>query len=267
MATSSKQIPMPTIREKELSLPLKLVALIVRPIVRLMFKVEAEGIEKLPKQGAYILTPNHATNVDALAVAYFIYVHLRRAPHFLTKEGLFKIPVVGSILLSAGQIPVFRKGGQRNDDSLRIAYAYLAKGHSICVFPEGTLTREPNMWPMRGKTGAVRLALESGVPVYPVGHWGSEQVLSRYSSKFRPAFWKKVRFLVGEEIDLSQYRKKQLSPAELNEATEKVMRSITALVEELRGEKAPGELWNPVAMGQSETGNFLKQAKKTGKSE
>jgi 1-acyl-sn-glycerol-3-phosphate acyltransferase len=264
MSRESKSIPMPKIGPREMTPALRIVASILQPIARLMFKVEAEGIEKLPKKGAYILTPNHATNVDALAVAYFIYVVLKRAPHFLTKESLFKIPVVGKILLAAGQIPVFRTGGQRNDDSLRAAYAYLEQGHSICVFPEGTLTREPDMWPMRGKTGAVRLALESGVPVYPVGQWGSEQIMSRYSSKFRPGFWKKVRFVVGDEIDLSQYRKEQLAPAELYEATEVVMKHITKLVEQLRGESAPAQLWDPVQAGQATTGNFIKKAKKAG---
>jgi 1-acyl-sn-glycerol-3-phosphate acyltransferase len=165
-------------------------------------------------------------------------------------------------LLAGGQIPVFRKGGQRNDDSFKIANSYLKAGHMICIYPEGTLTREPNLWPMRGKTGAIRLALDSGVPVYPIAHWGSEQIMGRYSSKFRPGFWKKVQIVVGDEIDLAKYRKENLSPEELLEATEHVMRRITALVEQLRGEKAPGTLWDPVAMGQTVTGNFLKAAKK-----
>jgi hypothetical protein len=86
--------------------------------------------------------------------------------------------------------------------------------------------------------------------------------MGRYSSKFRPGFWKKVQILVGDEIDLAKYRKENLSPEELLEATEHVMRRITALVEQLRGEKAPATLWNPVAMGQATTGNFEKAAKK-----
>jgi 1-acyl-sn-glycerol-3-phosphate acyltransferase len=118
---------------------------------------------------------------------------------------------------------------------------------------------------MRGKTGAIRLALDSGVPVYPIAHWGSEKIMGRYSSKFRPGFWKKVQILVGDEIDLAKYRKPNLSPQELLEATEHVMRSITALVEQLRGEKAPATLWDPVAMGQTVTGNFEKAAKKAAK--
>ena len=262
MASQPKVIPMPKITSKEMTLALRIVAGIIAPFVRLMFKVEVQGMEKLPKSGAYILAPNHATNVDALAVAYFIYITTKRAPHFLTKEKLFRIPLFGPILLAAGQIPVFRTGGQRNDDSLRVAHAYLKAGHSVCVFPEGTLTRDPDSWPMRGKTGAVRLALDSGVPVYPVGQWGSEKVMARYSSKFRPGFWKKVSFLVGDEIDLERFRKPNPTPAEVLEATEVVMASITKLVEQLRGEKAPDRRWDPVSAGQATTGNFIKKAKK-----
>jgi len=262
MASQPKVIPMPKITSKEMTLAVRIVAGIIAPFVRLMFKVEVQGMEKLPKSGAYILAPNHATNVDALAVAYFIYIKTKRAPHFLTKEKLFRIPLFGPILLAAGQIPVFRTGGQRNDDSLRVAHAYLKAGHSVCVFPEGTLTRDPDSWPMRGKTGAVRLALDSGVPVYPVGQWGSEKVMARYSRKFRPGFWKKVSFLVGDEIDLERFRKPNPTPAEVLEATEVVMASITKLVEQLRGEKAPDRRWDPVSAGQATTGNFIKKAKK-----
>jgi 1-acyl-sn-glycerol-3-phosphate acyltransferase len=262
MAKKQKLIPMPKVTSNENTLTIRIIAFFLAPILRLIFKVEVTGMEKLPKKGAYILTPNHATNVDGLAVAYFIYIILKRGPHFFAKEALFNIPLVGKVLLAGGQIPVFRKGGQRNDDSFKIANSYLQAGHTICVYPEGTLTREPNLWPMRGKTGAIRLALNSGVPVYPIAHWGSEQIMGRYSSKFRPGFWKKVQILVGDEIDLAKYRKENLSAQELLEATELVMRSITALVEQLRGEKAPGTLWDPVAMGQTVTGNFEKAAKK-----
>jgi 1-acyl-sn-glycerol-3-phosphate acyltransferase len=265
MAKKQKLIPMPKVTSNENPLTIRIIAFILAPILRLMFKVEVTGMEKLPKKGAYIMTPNHATNVDGLAVAYFIYIILKRGPHFFAKEALFNIPLVGKVLLAGGQIPVFRKGGQRNDDSFKIANMYLQAGHTICVYPEGTLTREPNLWPMRGKTGAIRLALDSGVPVYPIAHWGSEQIMGRYSSKFRPGFWKKVQILVGDEIDLAKYRKENLSPEELLEATELVMKSITALVEKLRGEKAPEALWDPVVMGQTVTGNFEKAAKKAAK--
>jgi 1-acyl-sn-glycerol-3-phosphate acyltransferase len=260
MAKPKKELPMPKIASSERHFVLALVASILIPIVRLILKVEHKNIEKLPKHGAYILVGNHVTNLDALAVAYFVYVQLKRAPHFLAKESLFRIPVIGKILLEAGQIPVYRSG-QRNDTPLKAAHAYLKAGHSIAIFPEGTLTRNPDLWPMRGKSGAIRLALETGVPVYPIGQWGSELILPQYGSKFRPGFWKPVRILVGDEIDLSDFRKRQLNPDELNQATKLVMQTITALVEELRGDKAPLELWDPAKAGQPINGNFKKARK------
>lgn len=257
----SEYLKMPTINPKERHFTLGAIAAILIPIVRLMFKLKAEGVEKLPKSGAYVLVSNHVTNVDALAVAYLVYVKLKRAPHFLAKGSLFKLPLVGPLLRAAGQIPVYR-GGQRNDEPLRAAHAYLKAGHMISIFPEGTLTRQPDLWPMRGKTGAVRLALETNVPVYPMAHWGSEQILPNYESKFRPGFWKPVRVVIGDEIDLAKFRKNKLTPAEVHEATDLVMHKITELVEQLRGEKAPGDLWDPLAHGQKEHGNFKKKAGK-----
>lgn len=251
---------MPKINSSERHFVLALVASVLIPIVRMLFVVRPKGIEKLPKHGSYILVSNHVTNVDALAIAYLVYVQLKRAPHFLAKESLFRVPVIGPILRAAGQIPVYRSG-HRNDTPLKAAHAYLEAGHTIAIFPEGTLTRSPELWPMRGKSGAIRLALETGVPVYPVGQWGSEQILPQYGSKFRPGFWKPVNVLIGDEIDLSNYRKRQLNPDELNQATKFVMQTITELVEELRGEKAPLELWDPAKAGQTTSGNFKKASK------
>ena len=109
---------------------------------------------------------------------------------------------------------------------------------------------------------AVRLALETNVPVYAIAHWGSEEILPTYGSKFRPNPAKAVRILVGGEIDLAKYRKKQLSPAEVQAATELVMDTITKLVEKLRGEKAPAKRWDAAEAGQAATGNFKKKGSK-----
>lgn len=260
MAKPKKELPMPKINSSERHFVLALVASILIPLVRLLFKVVPAGHEKLPKKGAYILVSNHVTNLDALAVAYFVYAQLKRAPHFMAKESLFRLPLIGPIITAAGQIPVYRTT-HRNDGPLKAAHAFLKAGHSIAIFPEGTLTRSPELWPMRGKTGAIRLALETGVPVYPIGQWGSEVILPQYGSKFRPGFWKPVRILVGDEINLDNFRKQQLNPDELNDATKLVMESITELVEELRGEKAPLELWDPAKAGQTTSGNFKKARK------
>ena len=262
MASKKSALPMPKFHATELNPQLRTVAVWLAPVVRLLFGLRVRGIEKLPKTGPYVLVSNHLTNVDPLAVAYFVYVTLKRAPHFMAKEGLFRLPVVGKLLLAAGQIPVYRSSGNRNDEPLRVAHEYLKRGHTIAIFPEGTLTRDPDLWPMRGRSGAVRLALDTNVPVYPIAHWGAQDILPRYGSKFRPGFWKKVDVLVGDQIDLSEFQGRRLTPEELGIATSKVMSSITGLVSELRGEPAPATLWDPAQQGQSTTGNFVKAAKK-----
>jgi 1-acyl-sn-glycerol-3-phosphate acyltransferase len=260
-STTKTELKMPIVKSEELNWAVHFVANIMVPVVRFMFRVVPHGLERLPKKGAYIMVANHVTNVDALAVAYFVYKQLGRGPHFLAKESLFRVPLLGKLLTAAGQVPVYRST-YRNDAPLRAANTFLEAGHCITIFPEGTLTRDPDLWPMRGRTGAVRLALETGVPVYSMAQWGSEKILPQYGSRFRPGFWKKVHILVGDEIDLSKYRHPKLQPAEVIEATELVMQKITELVEQLRGEKAPAVRWNTAETGQATTGNFKKKAKK-----
>ncbi len=255
---SSQSLQMPELKPgKEITWQMRVLAVILRPWVRLLYKVEVTGMENLPKSGGYVLAANHVTTVDALAVAYMMYFRLHRAPHFLAKEGLFKTPIVGPVLLAVGQIPVFR--GQRNNtDPMEAAYKVLRAGHVIGIFPEGTLTRDPDLWPMRGRTGAIRLAIETGVPIVPVGQWGTEKVMETYSSKLKPKPWHKVNIIIGKPIDVSAYVAKKNSTEELVLLTEKVMNEITKLVEQLRGEKAPAKRFVPSEHGLPDHGNFKK---------
>jgi len=263
-AKSKPKLGMPVIGKHERTLAIWVIATLISIFLRLMFRVNViGGKEKLPKTGGYLLVPNHVTNLDGLGMAYFIFWRLHRAPHFLAKESLFRIPVVGSWLTHLGQIPVFRTSKTRNHEPMQAAVEYLKAGQVVCIYPEGTLTREPNLWPMRGKSGALRLALEAGVPVYPVGQWGTEKILARYDSKLKPGFWKPMNILVGDEINLDKYRGREVSGPELAEATALIMGKITKLVEQLRADKAPTELYDPVVYGQAVTGNFTKQKKES----
>lgn len=261
MARKRSELRMPTIHATDMNWRVRWVAGILGPIVRLMFRVEVKGMENVPKTGAYVLGANHVTYLDALAVAYMVYFKLRRLPHFLAKGNLFKAPVIGDILLSVEQVPVYR-GGHTNREPMEAANAMLQAGRVITIFPEGTLTREPDGWPMRGKVGALKLAIENNVPFIPMAQWGSEQVLATYSKKLRPKPWHPVRMIIGKPLDLSAYQGKKISNADYTEITELAMKSITALVEELRGEKAPAKLFDPREHGMSEYGNFKRKKPK-----
>ena len=258
MPKTPKDIKMPALKAGvEITPPMRILAHFLRPWVRLLYKVEVTGKENLPKSGGYVLAANHVTQLDALAVAYMMYFRLHRAPHFLAKEGLFNTPIVGPVLLACGQIPVFRSG-RKNSDPMESAYEVLNAGHVIGIFPEGTLTREPDQWPMRGKTGAIRIALETGVPIVPVGQWGTEKVMGTYSSKIIPKPWHKVRMIIGKPIDVSALKGKKISTEELVQLSDQVMVEITKLVEQLRGAKAPAKRFVPSEHGLPEHGNFKK---------
>jgi 1-acyl-sn-glycerol-3-phosphate acyltransferase len=109
---------------------------------------------------------------------------------------------------------------------------------------------------MRGKSGAVRLALELGIPVVPVAHWGTQNLMARYSKKLNVFPRHTIDVKVGDPVDLSEFAGKPLDNKTLTAATNKVMDAITALLEDLRGEKAPATRWNPAEHNQSETGRF-----------
>ena len=259
MAKASNQyVYMPSLAKKnERTWQIRIIANILRPLIRVLFGVKVIGAEKLPKSGAYILAANHVTNLDALGFAYVMYFRLHRAPHFLAKEALFRVPVVGPVLRACGQIPVLR-GARNNVDPMAAAHEVIRAGQIIGIFPEGTLTREPNGWPMRGKTGAMRLAIESGVPIFAVGQWGTEAVMGTYESKITPKPWHNMTMLIGDQVDLSKFKDAKLGTAEMVEASETVMAAITKQVEILRGQKAPAQKFVPSEHGLTEHGNFKK---------
>lgn len=236
-----------------------LIASLVLPIWSLMVKYRFTPKSKLPQQGPFILAPNHYSEIDPIAIGAACW-HMGRLPRFLAKGSLFKIPVLGAIMRASGQIPVARQGadGSRQNDmnSIHAANQLIQRDSGIIVYPEGSLTREPNLWPMRGKTGAVRLALASGIPLYPVAHWGAQKLMPRYGKSIRPFPRKQILVNVGEPLDLSEFMGLQIDQKVVTAATDKLMAKIAELLGELRGETPPAERWNPSKQGQSETGRF-----------
>lgn len=223
---------------------------IVLPLGGLLWRFELRG--RLPKEGPFILAPNHHSEIDPLLVGIATW-YLGRAPRFMAKESLFRVPVLGWLLRATGQIPVTRDPRKGNKAALAAARHLVETGSGVIVYPEGTLTREPELWAMRGKNGAIRLALAEDIPVYPVAHWGAQEVLPRYG-RFRLTFRKRIVVQIGEPIDLAEYRGRAHSASALNEAAALVMTRINELLGQLRGATPPAELWDPAAHGQSEFG-------------
>ncbi|MDM7831707.1 lysophospholipid acyltransferase family protein [Cellulomonas edaphi] len=213
------------------------VARILRPVLMAVTRRDWHGVEHLPQDTGFIVASNHMTNVDPLTFAHFLWDN-GFAPKILAKSSLFKVPVVGGVLRATGQIPVYRNTVAAAD-SLAAGVAAIGAGECVAVFPEGTLTREPDLWPMAGKTGVARLALMTQAPVVPVAQWGAQDLMGRYSKWLKPVPPKKVTVVAGPPVDLTDLYGRPLDAATLREATERVMDAITELLEGVRGAKAP----------------------------
>ncbi len=211
--------------------------------------------EKLPKRGAFVLSPNHYSEIDPVVIGRVMY-KLGRMPRYLTKASLFRVPVVGWFLRTSGQIPVERVGVVRGHDPIAAADKIVEAGHAVVIYPEGSLTRDPDLWPMRGKTGAVRMALLADIPLIPVAHWGTQLVMPRYGKKISFFPRKTITVKFGDPVDLSAFKGRGLDPKTLNEATAVLMAAITVLLADLRGEPAPAEAWDPSKHSQTEIGRF-----------
>lgn len=230
-------------------------AAVVVPAVGWFAKIEITGGENLPIDGPYVLAPNHYSEFDPLIVAVATW-RLGRAPRFMAKESLFRVPVLGALLRATGMIPVARAAtATAAKHTIEQAEQLAADGRGVIVYPEGSLTRDPEMWPMRGKTGAVRLALAGGLPVIPVATWGVQQILPRYGKLriFPPR--RRVQVVLGPAVNLDAYRTAP-TQAGLVAATDVVMADITRLLGGLRGQTPPTERWNPSAHGQKEIGRL-----------
>ncbi|MFB6609437.1 lysophospholipid acyltransferase family protein [Agromyces sp. NPDC056379] len=231
-----------------------LLAAIALPPLSLAVRYRFHHRERMPQSGAFVLAPNHYSEIDPLVMGAAVW-KLGRAPRFLAKASLFKNPVLGWLLRTSGQIPVER-AGSKSHRALRAAEELVEKGRMVVVYPEGSLTRDPDLWPMRGKTGAVRIALERDIPIIPAAHWGTQELMPRYGKKLHPFPRKTIDVIIGEPLDLSAYRGKPLDQRTLLAATGELMDAIAELLAELRGEPAPAERWDPTQHGQKETGRL-----------
>ncbi|HEY5229590.1 MAG TPA: lysophospholipid acyltransferase family protein [Galbitalea sp.] len=232
----------------------RFLAVLVIPLMGILSKITILDGDKAPVTGAFVLAPNHYSEIDPLVIGVAMW-KVGRMPRFLAKASLFNVPVLGAIMRRTKQVPVERAGAVRNADPLAAARQITEHGLAVIIYPEGSLTRDPDYWPMRGKFGAVRMALDADIPIIPVAHWGTQLVLPRYG-KLSLFPRKKIVVKYGDAVDLSAYRGKPINTALLADATNLVMNDITDLLEELRGETAPAQRWDPAAQHQSETGHF-----------
>ena len=202
------------------------------PIVVLFVRLRVRGRHHVPGDGGVILAFNHLSNSDTVAAVVFALMS-NRVPRILAKASLWRMPVFGRVMRSGGHIPVDR-GTVKAAQALRPAVEALEAGECVMVFPEGTFTDDPDNWPMKGKSGVARMALESRVPVVPVAVWGTHELLPKGTVLPRLLPRKQVEVVAGAPVDLSDLYDLELTAKVLDEATARVMDAITTMLSGVR---------------------------------
>lgn len=223
----------------------RLVVVVVKPLLRIFTVRDRSGGDNVPRTGGIIVVANHISEIDPLTVGEFL-LDLGRPPRFLAKRELFRKPPMKWIVEGAQQIPVDRHSADAGQ-ALSAAVDALDRGECVLIYPEGSATRDPDLWPMKARTGAARLALLSGAPVIPIAQWGPQRILP-YKAR-RPKLLPRttVSVAAGPPVDLSAYTGKPVTAELLRAATTEIMRAVTDLLAGLRGEAPPPTFYDPAS--------------------
>ena len=217
---------------------------LLNAVVRPLTKRDWRAQDKIPQTGGVIFVVNHISNADPIALGQFL-AFSGRWPRFLAKASLFGVPMLGRIIRACGQIPVQRQSAS-SADAMLAAVEAVNQGRAVVIYPEGTITRDPDLWPMVGKTGAARIALRTGCPVIPIGQWGAQELMYGRKIHFPKLLPRKtLRMLVGDPVNLDDLRDRPVTAETLRLATDRIMDAITALVAELRQQQPPAERFVP----------------------
>jgi 1-acyl-sn-glycerol-3-phosphate acyltransferase len=207
---------------------------VVLPIARL--RVTGSVPQEL-RTGPVIFVVNHIGPFDPIAMTAACGV-AGLAPRLMATGGLFRAPLVGSVMRAAGHIRINRHQADVASAVDDVAAA-LAAGSHVLGYPEGRITLDPGMWPERGKTGLARVALATGAPVVAVAQWGAHEVAPW--GGFGPTVWAVCRSLIrrpvvrvhfGAPVDLSGID--PAVPGAAQRATDRIIDAITAELRPLR---------------------------------
>jgi 1-acyl-sn-glycerol-3-phosphate acyltransferase len=202
-----------------------------------------DDASNLPTASGVIVVSNHISNFDPVCLGHYL-IWNGRWPRAMIKSDIFALPVVGRLARATGHIPVAR-GTERAEDALVQAQEALNRGECVLIYPEGTITADPDGWPMTPYPGAARLALASGAPVIPVGQWGAQLVMGGKKAtwpRFRPR--RTMSFRSGPSVALADLVGSQ-EPEDVQVAAERIMAAVTALVADIRQIEPPSGVYDP----------------------
>ena len=240
---------------------LRFAVVVIVPVSSLLFRLRYRHGDRIPATGPVLLVANHVSVLDPLACARLAWDN-GRVPHFLAKQSLFR-GWLGALLRACGQIPVARSSADAHE-ALSAAQADLAAGNCVVIYPEGSVTRDPDWWPMQARTGVARLALTTDAAVVPVAQWGPQRVHDYHAKKLNLRPRAPADYLVGEPVDLSAQRAelragRALSAELLRETTDLIMTRVRDQLAELRDEPPP-RTFHPRPAGGRQPGDVTEGA-------
>ncbi|MGI6226055.1 MAG: lysophospholipid acyltransferase family protein [Peptococcales bacterium] len=180
-----------------------------------LVKIDVKNLDRLPKNGPVIIACNHLSNWDPIILG----VYLPRKLHFMAKEELFKIFILGSIIKQLGTFPVKRGVADRN--AIREGLKILQENKVLVLFPEGTRSKTGELLPFQ--SGVALFAHKGNAPLVPIGLTGSNTILSK-------GLRAQVTLNIGEPIYLDQLFEGKVSGVQLEEVTQILQNKVKDLL-------------------------------------
>jgi 1-acyl-sn-glycerol-3-phosphate acyltransferase len=193
-----------------------LIGLLTAAPVKRLFRFRSKGEEHLPREGGFVLSASHHSNLDAWPLGLPLYP--QRQLRFMAKSEMYRYPPLRWILSHAGAFPVRR--GMGDDEAIQRAVELARAGEAVAIFPEGTRRNKGAIKRHRARphTGAARVALQAGVPLVPAAIGGTERL-----SRLGP-----LRVAYGAPVELDD-----LNGMELREAAKVATRRLMDAIGEL----------------------------------
>lgn len=194
---------------------------VAKPLAKVAWRFELNGFDRLPQSGAAILCPNHISFLDSA----LLMVLAPRNISFIGKSEYMDSWKTRWFFPKVGMIPVDRRGGEKSHAALDAAERVLRRGELFGIFPEGTRSRDGMLY--KGHTGAARLAMTLGCPIFPVGIAGTRDIQPPDAPL--PRLGGRVTISIGRPIDVGHYSTRGNDPMLLREITDELMFEIREL--------------------------------------
>lgn len=194
---------------------------VARPVTNRLWRFHLEGFDRLPREGPAILCPNHVSFLDSA----FLMLHVPRNISYVGKAEYMDSWKTKFLFPALGMIPIDRSGGSKSQAALDTAERVLRRGELFGIFPEGTRSRDGTLY--KGRTGAARLAMKVGCPIYPVGVIGTREIQPPDAKL--PKLRLDCTIKIGRPIKMERYQDRTDQHRVLREITDELMFEIRDL--------------------------------------